>query len=111
VDDGPWDAAYSTTVRYTDIDVNRHVTSSRYIGWMLDGYPMEFHFDHEVQALEVNYLGETLAGDVLDVRTRPLGPAVRGHSLVKEGGAEVCRARIEWRERRASHLAKRAGLS
>lgn len=110
-DEGPWDAAYSTAVRYTDIDVNQHVTSSRYLGWILDSYPVEFHLDHEVQAIEVNYLGETLAGDELEVRTRQLGSAVRAHSLVKVGGEEVCRARVEWRERPASHLAKCAGLS
>jgi medium-chain acyl-[acyl-carrier-protein] hydrolase len=95
-DGDAWEGHSSATVRYTDIDVNGHVGSSRYIGWMLDAYPLEFHRAHWMRALEVNYLGETLAGEGLSVRTRQAGPAEFLHSLVKDNGAEVCRARLEW---------------
>ena len=91
-----WDRVFATTVRYTDIDVNRHVNSSRYIGWILDAYPFEFHREHCVRGLEVNYLGETLEGEVLSVRTRQTGAAVFCHSLTKGSGDEVCRARLVW---------------
>ena len=93
-----WDEAFAATVRYTDIDVNRHVNSSRYIGWILDAYPFEFHRGRCVRSLEVNYLGETLEGDVLSVRTRQMAPTVFCHSLTKSGGDEVCRARLVWEE-------------
>ena len=86
----------AATVRYTDIDVNRHVNSVRYVGWILDAYPFGFHREHCVRILEVNYLGETLEGEVLSVRTRQTGAAVYCHSLTKASGDEVCRARLEW---------------
>jgi medium-chain acyl-[acyl-carrier-protein] hydrolase len=91
-----WEEAFSVTVRYTDIDVNRHVNSSRYIGWMLDAYPVEFHREHSVCALEVNYVGETVGSEVLTVRSRPVGEEAWMHSLIKASGDEVCRARLEW---------------
>ena len=93
-----WDKVFAATVRYSDIDVNRHVNSSRYIGWILDAYPVEFHREHCVRSLEVNYLGETLEGDVLSVRTQQSGAATYCHSLTKASGDEVCRARLVWEQ-------------
>jgi medium-chain acyl-[acyl-carrier-protein] hydrolase len=93
-----WEDVLSARVRYTDIDVNRHLNSSRYIGWILDAYSLEFHRAHRLRVLEINYLGETLEGEVLSVRTRQSGAGAFGHSLAKVGGGEVCRARVEWAE-------------
>jgi medium-chain acyl-[acyl-carrier-protein] hydrolase len=91
-----WGHAFSVAVRYDDIDVNRHVNSGRYIDWMLDAYPLQFHRDHCLRVLEVNFLGETLEGDVLNVRTRQDRARVYLHALTKIGGPETCRARLEW---------------
>jgi acyl-ACP thioesterase len=91
-----WDNVASVTVRYSDIDVNRHVNSSRYIGWILDTYPLQFHGEHSVRSLEVNYLDETLEGEVLTIRTGQVAEGVFFHSLAKADGNEVCRARLEW---------------
>jgi len=65
-----WDQHLPKAVRYTDLDINGHMTASRYIGSLLDAYPIDFHRAHRVSALEINYLEEVMAGDVLDVRTR-----------------------------------------
>jgi medium-chain acyl-[acyl-carrier-protein] hydrolase len=92
-----WDDACPITVRYSDIDVNKHVNSTRYIGWMLDAYPPGFHLQHSLRVLEVNYLGETLEGEQLIVRTRQSDAAVYSHSLIKPSGNEVCRVRLEWK--------------
>ncbi len=89
---------FSIKVNYSDIDVNRHVNSGRYIDWILDAYPSGFHRQHWVRELEVNYLGETLEGEVLSVRSRLAGPGAYCHSLIKAGGDEVCRARLQWQD-------------
>ena len=90
------DNDYALTVRYTDIDVNNHVNSGRYIGWLLDAYPAGFHLQHSLRILNVNYLGETREGEQLTVRTRQSDPTVYSHSLIKPSGSEVLRARLEW---------------
>ena len=94
-----WEEAFSVAVHYTDIDVNRHVNAARYIGWMFDTYPLAFHRDHAVRLVEVNYLGETVEGEVLSVRTRQAGAGIWFHSVCKSDGDEVCRARLEWAHR------------
>ena len=94
-----WDESYSTTVRYTDIDVNQHATAGRYVSWILDAYPVDFHREHKLRSLEANYLDETLAGEELVVRTRRTEPGWYSHGLVKAGGKEVCRARLNWEQK------------
>ncbi len=91
-----WDNTSPVTVRYTDIDVNNHVNSVRYIAWMLDACPPGFHLQHSLRGLDVNYLGETVEGEQLTVRTHQSDSAVYNHSLTKSNGNEVCRARLEW---------------
>ena len=89
-------ASFDVTVRYTDIDVNGHVNNSRYIGWLMDAHSLELHRSHTVKSLEVNYLGETIAGDKISILSQEAVPGEYRHSMVKEDGAEVFRGRIEW---------------
>ena len=87
---------FQTAVRYGDLDVNDHVNSTVYIKWLMDSYAPEFYWQNRVKLLEVNYLGETRAGDEVSVSVTP-GPAlVFRHTLAKASGEEVCRARVEW---------------
>jgi acyl-ACP thioesterase len=84
-------------VRYSDVDVNGHVNSCRYVSWLLDTYPLEWHQQHQALALEVNYLGETLDGDQLglDCDRSPTDGHLFSLTSLK-GGREVCRARLLW---------------
>ncbi len=50
---------------YFDIDVNRHVTSTRYIDWMMDTFPVDFHFDNFPKQISVNFMKETMPGDTI----------------------------------------------
>jgi acyl-ACP thioesterase len=95
-DEETWESEFPVTARYTDIDVNRHVNSARYLGWMLDSYPAGYHHQYWLRTLEVNYLSETIEGEPLSVQTRRVNELTCNHSLVKTQGSEVCRARLEW---------------
>ncbi len=97
-----WEDVFSAAVRYTDIDVNRHVNASQYISRILDAYPAGFLGQHAVRGLEVNYLGETREGDMLHVRTRQTAAGEFHHSLTKADNSEVCRARLRWDDRPAN---------
>jgi|GEM_PF-194663 len=97
-EDGPWAEAFSTSVRYTDIDVNSHVSSGRYLRWILDAYPNRFYLEHSLRGLDVNYVDEVHEGDLLRVRLWEKTPTIHYHSLVRGGDHEVCRARLEWCE-------------
>jgi acyl-ACP thioesterase len=87
----------ASVVAYTDIDVNAHVNNTRYIGWMLDAYPMTFHQQHSAALLEVNFLGEARCGDTLETWTMETGSLEGHHCIRSANGEEICRARILWR--------------
>lgn len=48
---------------YFDFDLNRHVTSTRYIDWMMDTFDVDFHKNNLSRKLSVNFMKETLPGD------------------------------------------------
>ena len=50
---------------YFDIDLNRHVTSSRYIDWMMDFLPVEFHEKNYPRRFSINYMKETMPGETI----------------------------------------------
>jgi acyl-ACP thioesterase len=50
---------------YFDIDLNGHVTASRYIDWMMDTLPVDFHCNHYPKTLSINYLNETLINETI----------------------------------------------
>jgi acyl-ACP thioesterase len=84
-------------VRYSDVDVNRHVNSARYLGWLLDSYPAQFHQTHVLRSLEVNYLAETLWPDSLSIKTQQHAAEHFAHSIVKSNQEEACRAELIWK--------------
>jgi medium-chain acyl-[acyl-carrier-protein] hydrolase len=88
--------AFSRTVGYSDIDVNRHVNSARYIGWLIDSYPADFHQRHSLRALEVNYIGESRWTDCLAIVSSERSPREFSHAIVKPDQTEVCRAELSW---------------
>lgn len=52
---------------YFDIDLNRHVTSSRYIDWMMDTISSEFHKSRYPSIISMNYVKETMEGTIVDI--------------------------------------------
>lgn len=50
---------------FFDIDINNHVTATRYIDWALDSFDMEFHANNYPSLLIINYTKETLPGETL----------------------------------------------
>ena len=54
-------------VCYTDIDRNGHMNNTRYLDWVDDLFPSEFHREHRLKELLVCYLAESREGQTLDL--------------------------------------------
>ncbi len=91
--------ARSWPARYSDVDLNGHVNSARYIGWLMDSYSAEWHARHAPRRLEINYLGESHSGEMLSVITEQAGTQEFLHAICKAQSQEACRARILWHDR------------
>lgn len=53
---------------FFDFDLNRHVTSTRYIDWMMDTFTVDFHKAFYPKKLSVNFMKETLPGDAISLK-------------------------------------------
>lgn len=48
------------SIQFFDFDLNKHVTSTRYIDWMMDSLSFDFHNKNYAKSLIINYIKETL---------------------------------------------------
>lgn len=55
--------SFEVNSTYFDIDFNKHVTSTRYIDWMMDTFSTDFHKDNYPKGLSINYLKEIMPGE------------------------------------------------
>jgi acyl-ACP thioesterase len=82
------------TVRFGDVDLNRHANNVRLIGWALETLPLEV-LDRPLAELEVDFRAEApLGATVRAVAERVAGEAqVFRHRLEAGDGREIVRAR------------------
>jgi acyl-ACP thioesterase len=92
--------AYSA-VLFSEIDINQHFNSVKYVERVLDDFGIDFLNANEPAELEINYLKEGQAGDKIAVTRTQLSSDETQNCLVRESdGADLCVMRIIWRERR-----------
>ena len=56
---------FNITAQYCDIDLNKHVTTTRYVDWIMNSFTPEFHLSHYPQKLSLNLMKETKAGETI----------------------------------------------
>ena len=92
------DLRWSTIVGYQDLDVNEHVTNSRYIDWIFESFEIDFLKKHRVKNLAINFQAEALYGHEITVQTERLSDLEYRHVILqKHNQLEICRARTFWK--------------
>ena len=87
-------------VLFSELDINQHFNSVKYVERVLDDFGIDFLNAYEPAELEVNYLREGQAGDRIAVTSTQLSESVYLNCLVRESdGADLCVLQIIWRER------------
>ena len=87
-------------VLFSELDINKHFNSVKYMERVLDDFGIDFLNSHEPAELEVNYLKEGQAGDRIAVTCTKLSESENLNCLVRESdGADLCVMRIVWRSR------------
>jgi acyl-ACP thioesterase len=88
------------TIRWSDLDVNRHVNNSRYAEWAVEGAAGDPSGTGAIARLDIDFLAETQHPGKVVVRTRRVSdsPVRMSHAIVRaEDGTEAARALTEWR--------------
>lgn len=88
-------------VLFSELDINKHFNSVKYVERVLDDYGIDFLNVNEPAEMEVNYLKEAIAGDSVAVTSTQLSANEYLNCLVRESdGADLCVMRMVWRERK-----------
>lgn len=88
-------------VLFSELDINKHFNSVKYMERVLDDFGVDFLNSNEPAELEVNYLKEGQAGDQIAVTRTQLSENEYLNCLVRESdGADLCVMKIVWRARK-----------
>jgi len=86
---------------HRDLDINHHVTSTRYIEWALECVPVDFLNSGVLSGLAINYLAETYFRDHVISRCALHGESDSTflHSIVREeDNRELTRVKTIWKK-------------
>ncbi|MEO8358487.1 MAG: acyl-ACP thioesterase domain-containing protein [Vicinamibacteria bacterium] len=84
-------------VVFSDIDVNQHVNSARYLQWMMDSHTHQHLQTKEPASIELSFLLEAMLGDQLTVTSARSADQEVCSLRRDRDQKEVCRARFNWR--------------
>lgn len=70
---------------YSDVDINGHVNSVKYIEHVLDLFDVDFYSSHRLQRLEIAYVAESHEGDRLGLYRHQDGDGSYAVKLVRQG--------------------------
>lgn len=88
--------SFKHAVTYSDIDVNKHVNSAKYLTWMLDSQTVELLNEKELKSFEINFLAEAQSGDEVFVSSAGGDGMVYSKVMRQKDGVELCRAKVKW---------------
>jgi len=54
---------FNVKTSYFDLDFNKHVSSSRYVDWLIDTFDIDFNKENYPRKLEINYLQESMSNE------------------------------------------------
>jgi acyl-ACP thioesterase len=83
---------------YSDIDINGHVNSVKYIEHVLDLWPLDWYRDHQVRRFEIAYVAEGHQGDRLSFYREQTAPQEYCVRIAKDDGTELARSKVVFRD-------------
>lgn len=83
-------------VRYSDIDINKHLNSMKYIEHFVDVFGLEDYEESEICRFEINYIAEAHYGDQLELVKKQEEQKVSSIEMRKEDRV-VSSARVTWK--------------
>ena len=84
------------TAKYSDIDINGHVNSIRYIEHILDLFPIDLYKSKRIQRFEMAYVAESYYGDELSCFEEEVSENEYHVEIKKNGSEVVCRAKVKF---------------
>ena len=90
------------STNYTDVDMNVHINSVKYIEHVLDLWALDWYRTHSLKRLEVAYVAEAHAGDSLSFYREETANGNSAVSIVRTDGTECCRCLLMFEPKKAA---------
>lgn len=88
------------TVRYSDIDLNEHVTAATYVSWAVEAVTETHWQTLRLHVLDVQFLEECHLGEEIVTSSVATSPLCRQHRITRcADGRELARLTTTWVER------------
>lgn len=84
------------TVKYSDLDINGHLNSIKYIEHLLDLFDLERFKQKQIERFEIAYLSEGRYGMELSLHSMEVSSDHYRMAICNEGKA-ICRAEVVWK--------------
>lgn len=89
----------SFSIKYSDIDINRHANSLQYVEWISDCFSLDFYLSHRIHRFEINFLKELMSEDKGDVLMEMKSENDYYFQIVTRDKGIACRARIVFKQK------------
>ena len=84
-------------VRYSDLDINKHVNNARYIQWAFDAVSEAFRQTHRIKGVAVKFIAQAKLGDRYMVCSETVSDNCFNTAIFSsDGKTEYCRLQTEW---------------
>jgi medium-chain acyl-[acyl-carrier-protein] hydrolase len=91
------DYQYNTTVKWHDLDINRHTNNKHYFRWVLDALPLEIWENQQLKKLDMQFRAESFWQDELQIKAQKLADKAFLHQIIDQNSAkEIIRGMSEW---------------
>lgn len=88
--------AMTHRVIYSDLDINGHMNSIRYIEHVIDLFDIEYYRKYNIRRFEIAYVAESYFGDMLEFFTEETGDNSFNVEIRKNGNEVVCRCLVRF---------------
>jgi acyl-ACP thioesterase len=85
----------SFVVRYSDLDINRHLNSMKDIEHLEDTFPIEIYQQKDIRRFEICFMAEGQYGTKLDILQKEEKPDVFVMEI-RNAEKAICSARVSW---------------
>ena len=92
IDNNTPSSEYQT--KYSDIDINGHVNSIKYIEHILDLFPIDIFKEKRIKRFEMAYVAESYYGDTLSFLKEEVNDNEYNIEVIKNGNDVVCRSKV-----------------
>jgi len=91
---------FSKHMRYTDLDLNRHVNNIRYIELIMDSFPKKHYENFQLENISINFVSESAYDDELEIyKSNDSGIKQDIIECINNGNSKtVFHAVINWKE-------------